>query len=115
MERLEVIITTLCSIAGTVIGFLVPYLSQLKRRREERARRCFIGVVGKLPSCLYPYADFTDFHKAYNSGYKVCVIHYQTIGQAYPRSDYVIANAADDPKIINPSDEERILAVLPTD
>lgn len=113
IEQSQSTLNVLIPVLSGIIGFLTPFIVKYANYKKTRSKRVFIGVVGSLPECLAPYADFTDFKKAVNSGYRVCVVHCKDLSFALRKMDFVVADAAKDPKIIDPSDTNRILAILP--
>lgn len=113
MDFFNNISTVVIPFLTLVIGFATPHVLKFLEWRRERARRLFIGIVRcKTPECLTKYRDFTDYHKAVASGFKVVIVHCRTLSFALRKCDFVIANTGDDEKIISPNDEAAIDAIL---
>lgn len=114
MEAIKNNVLLAIAILSSIITFLTPFYLKWKARTQAKADRLFIGIVRcKTPECLSGYRDFTDYNKALESGYKVVILHCRNLSYALRKCDFVIADAAEDEKIINPEDVAAIKQILP--
>lgn len=100
------------SLTACVLAILACTKQVVEFVQQLRSDKVIIGVVGRVPSELYPLKDYTSLSKAKRSSDEVVVLHCRTNSYALRHCEFVVSDVSHDEKVIDPRDHDALESLI---